>query len=167
MSDLCRFAVGDILSAHEDFPDDFPTDVVIFAAIGDVLGTHQETAGILRRLLRPGGYFVIADDFVQDAGSSGFPGYEDYGSRAEMTRRFISHGDRLVHIAEESYTDILKREGELDEKVRRRALDIADRNRTRPAIYRALVEFTDKWDAEGAFLQENMVSAVWVVERSA
>ena len=79
-----------------------PADVVVFAALGDVLGDPAETIGFVRQYVRPGGHVVIADVFLRDGGSRLFPGFEHYRSRAETVQalavwalqRVLLHGAR-------------------------------------------------------------------------
>ena len=57
---LCQFAVGDIkqaLLSERDY------DLVIFGAVGDVLGERPETLRALMSTVRPGGYILFDDGY--------------------------------------------------------------------------------------------------------
>jgi 2-polyprenyl-3-methyl-5-hydroxy-6-metoxy-1,4-benzoquinol methylase len=57
---LCEFAVGDI---GESVAAERGYDLVIFGAVGDVLGSHAETLDALQSTVRPGGYILFDDGY--------------------------------------------------------------------------------------------------------
>lgn len=61
VSSLCQFAVGDInkaTSVEENY------DCVILGAVGDVLGTPQETMMKLKRVIKSNGYIIIDEAYL-------------------------------------------------------------------------------------------------------
>lgn len=69
VSHLCEFRHGDARTLVERVP---PSDVAVFAALGDVLGSPAETMRVVRRYVRTGGYVIVADVFLRDGGSRAF-----------------------------------------------------------------------------------------------
>jgi SAM-dependent methyltransferase len=96
VSDRCRFLQGDIRKMAGRVP---PADVAIFAALGDVLGRLDDTIGIIRQYVKPGGCLMIADPFLADSGSPDFPGFEQYAGYQETAARLTSCGDVIVRSA--------------------------------------------------------------------
>ena len=156
VSELCHFIRGDILKLAGEVE---PSDVAIFAALGDVLGPLDQTVSIIREYAKPGGYMVISDGFIKDGGSADFPGFEQYAERPEMIARLTACGDTLVReIIDADVVD--KGEGE---KIAIRANALAAR---RPEIAAQVLTYAAMQAAEYEYIDENFVSAIWVLKRS-
>jgi SAM-dependent methyltransferase len=163
VSNLCKFQHADILKVVDAFD---PVDVAVFAAMGDVLGPLEETMGVIRRFVRPGGYIVINDDYVKDGGKAAFPRFESYASHDQTLRQLQSHGDLLVREALEALDgpDSGTSEGTSEGAViRRRAEELAEQH---PDLKAALLAFADEQIREYAFMEANLVPAVWLLRRS-
>ncbi len=106
VSCLCTFAVGDILALSRSVSDAVAGpgavpgcdryDVVVMAALGDVLGSWSATIAALRRFVVPGGFIAINDVVLREGGSSDFEGFADYLTRDAMIEQLESCGDRVV-----------------------------------------------------------------------
>jgi hypothetical protein len=136
-----------------------PCDVVIFAALGDVLGPLEQTVSIIRQYAKPGGYVVISDGFIKDGGSSDFPGFEQYAERPAMISRLTACGDTLVREVIDADTF---GKGE-DEMIAARAKAMAAR---RPELAGEVLAYAELQAAEYEYLDKNFVSAIWVLQRS-
>ena len=156
VSELCHFIHGDILklAGHID-----PCDVVILAALGDVLGPADQTVSVIRQYAKPGGYIAICDGFIKDGGSSDFPGFEQYAERDDMVARLTACGDALVSESLEA-ANFDRAEAEM---IAARARAIAAR---RPEIAADVLSFAAAQSAEYDFLDENFIVAIWVLRRS-
>jgi len=156
VSELCHFIHGDILKlvGHID-----PRDVVIFAALGDVLGPLEQTVSVVRQYAKPGGYIAICDGFIKDGGSSDFPGFEQYAERDDMVAQLTACGDTLVSESTEAASFDT---GEA-EMIAARARTIAAQ---RPEIAADVLNFAETQAAEYDFLHENFIAAIWVLKRS-
>ncbi len=64
VKDLCEFAVGDIRSEITEEKD---YDLVIFGAVGDVLGTPEATIEVLKKTITPEGYILIDDAYGKES----------------------------------------------------------------------------------------------------
>jgi len=154
VSELCHFIHGDILKLPGKIA---PCDIAIFAALGDVLGPLDEAVSVIRQYVKPGGYMVISDGFIKDGGSSDFPGFEQYAQRTEMIARLTAGGDILVR--EIIDADIFDK-GE-DQMIAARAKAIAAR---RPEIAVEILGYAERQAAEYGYIDENFVSAIWVLK---
>ena len=156
VSELCHFIHGDILKLAGKIE---PCDIAIYAALGDVLGPLDQTVSVIRQYVKPGGYIVISDGFIKDGGSSDFPGFEQYTDHDAMIARLTACGDTLVReIVEANVCD--RKEGEL---ITARAKAIATR---RPEIAADVLNYAETQVAEYEYIDENFVSAIWVLKRS-
>ena len=156
VSELCDFIHGNILKLPGKIE---PCDVAIFAALGDVLGPLDQTVSVIRQYVKPGGYMVISDGFIKDGGSSDFPGFEQYAEHADMIARLTACSDTLVReIIDAEFFD----KGE-DEMIAARAKAIAAR---RPEIAVEILTYAEMQAAEYEYIDENFVSAIWVLKRS-
>lgn len=160
VSDLCRFELGDLredLTRYRDF------DVVVYAALGGILGTVDQFVGLLRWSVRPGGYLVIDDGFL--AGGEGIrePGCESYVSHEETLALLTAHGDELVReviVPVEDLRDTNRRQTAL---IRTRAEGLARRY---PSAADSLAQYVARQERECALLETDVVSAVWLLQRS-
>jgi cyclopropane fatty-acyl-phospholipid synthase-like methyltransferase len=137
-----------------------PADVAIFAALGDVLGPLDATIGVIRHLVKPGGYMIIADDFLARQAPTSLPSYDEYVSHEETLRRLESHGDTIAREIIEQDTEE-EDEGAL---IRRRALTLAEKH---PELADAFRQFADDQERAYAYIAEHLVAAIWVVRRAA
>jgi SAM-dependent methyltransferase len=71
---FCRFAIEDINETIK-VPQNF--DCVIFGAVGNVLGTPQETMMKLKNVIKPKGYIVIDDAYLKSEGVTDIK-YQNY-----------------------------------------------------------------------------------------
>jgi SAM-dependent methyltransferase len=154
----CTFRCADILKLIGEIE---PADVAIFAALGDVLGPLDETIGVIRQLVKPGGHMIISDDFLEDETTTSLPSYEEYVSRAETLRRLQAHGDVIAREIIEPDTEEEEDEGAL---IRRRALALAQKH---PELAEALRRFADDQDRAYEYIADHLVAAIWVVRRAA
>lgn len=159
VSDRCTFQCADILKVVDAIE---PADVAIFAALGDVLGPLDETIAVIRRFVRPGGYIVINDDYVKEGGLSAFTGFENCSSHEVTVRRLQSHGDVLKREALEPQSNLSLGISE-STLIRRRAEALAEQHTDLKAALRA---FADDQAREYEYIANNLVPAVWVLEKS-
>jgi precorrin-6B methylase 2 len=158
IADRCTFEHASIPRVADSIA---PYDIAIFAALGDVLGPLDETIGIIRRFVRPGGYLVVNDDFLRDGGSTAFPRFEKYRSHEETVRGLQCHGDVLVR-------EVLAQQGNVvagvpeETHIRRRAEQLAQQH---PRLKVMLLAYADEQAREYAYLERNMVAAVWLLEK--
>lgn len=160
VSPLCEFRHGDVCTMAGELA---LADVVVFAALGDVLGTPAETMRVIRRYVRPGGYVLLADVFLREGGSVAFPGFERYQSRAETVRGLTAWGDALV--AEVVGSDTGEDDGDGDAAaIHRRAVALAERH---PEHREQLLAFASYQKEASAHIAQHLVDAVWVLRRTA
>lgn len=86
VDDLCVFAVGDI---NEAVKVESGYDIVVLGAVGDVLGTPEETICKLKKTIKPGGYILIDDAY--GSGSD-----NDYCTREGWSVIFEKMNVRLI-----------------------------------------------------------------------
>lgn len=156
VSERCRFIHGDILKLAGKFK---LFDIAIYAALGDVLGALDQTVSLIRRYVKAGGYIVISDGFIKEGGSSAFPGFEQYADHETMIARLTACDDTLVReIIGASIGDA--KEGNL---ITARAKAIAARQ---PEIAADVLAYAEAQVAEYEYIEENFVSAIWVLKRT-
>lgn len=160
---LCEFRHGDVRTMVHGL---LPSDVAVFAALGDVLGDPAQTMRVVRHYVRPGGYVLVADVFLRDGGSIAFPGFEGYRSNAETVGGLTAWGDEIVREVQETASDKEGGDGEDCEvaAIRRRAEALAERY---PQQREALLAFAAYQAKASAHIAENLVDAIWVLRRAA
>jgi 2-polyprenyl-3-methyl-5-hydroxy-6-metoxy-1,4-benzoquinol methylase len=63
VEELCEFKVGDITESVKTEKD---YDIVIYGAVGNVLGNWEETITLLKNTVKKGGYIIIDDAYGND-----------------------------------------------------------------------------------------------------
>lgn len=161
VSNLCEFRQGNIARLAGDLE---PADVVVFAALGDVLGPLDESMRVLRQFTKTGGFLVVSDPYVRDGGSALFPGFENYGSRDDTIARLTRWGDVVVREVAESVGDDEEDDGGDESRlILRRAQQLALRH---PELKSVLLEFAEDQQRQNDYTNENLVDAIWVVQRA-
>jgi SAM-dependent methyltransferase len=97
VGDLCEFRLANAAALAGQLP---PADAVVFAALGDVLGSPSETMRIIRQYTRPGGFVIVADVFLREGGSTAFEGFENSLSHRETVSGLTAWGDTLIRQAD-------------------------------------------------------------------
>ena len=159
VDDLCSFNFGDITKYAEGKE---PYDIAIFAAIGDSLGTLEETVSFIRRYVKPGGFLVISDVYLKEGSLATHPDFSYIVSKDEMTKKLAIHGDTVKSI----YDDFSDDEMEADEEqnaIVLRANKLAEKH---PELKEELLSFAKSQSEENVFIEENTSDAIWVIQKA-
>lgn len=157
---LCEFRLGDIRTAVGR-PSGH--DVVIYASVGDVLGSPAECVRKLRRTVRPGRFIVIDDGYLKRVQRLEEPGYESCLAHEPMLDALTSCGDRLVRevvLPDERVRAVNQR---YLRAIRRRADDLAARL---PDIAEDVSAYVRRQEIECDLIDEHLASAVWLLQRA-
>ncbi len=160
LADRCTFQCGDINKLAGRLE---PADVVVYAALGDVLGPLDDTVGVLRRFLKPGGHILINDDFLQPGGKPSFEGFEGCLPHADTIALLEAHGDTVVAEEVESLEETVAENVEINAQIRARANTLAERH---PEYAAAFARFVREQEKECAYMETNLVSAMWLIEKA-
>lgn len=156
---LCRFACSDM---HDTIRKARGFDVVVYAAVGGLLGTFDECVGKLRRCARPGGYMIIDDGFLSSEEKIKRPGYEHYVSHDETLRQLTAHGDALLReiiVPTEEMQKYNKRSTEL---IRQAAKGLSNRH---PELAEAFTEYVEGQEQECEILETRITGTIWLLKR--
>ncbi len=160
LADRCTFKQGDILKLVGQLD---VADVVVFAALGDVLGPLDTTMGILRQFVRPGGYLLIFDDYIRADGTNDFPGYEGYAGYEATRQRLQAHGDVIVQEHADPLEDLMVHNAAEHTAIQRRAESLAEKH---PEAKALLLAYAEEQHRICAYMEANVVPVLWVLERS-
>ena len=159
VADRCRFRHGDILALAGETE---PADAAVYAALGDVLGSLEDTVGVIRRYVRPGGFLLIDEGYLKDGATAAVPGYEG-GSREDTRRRLLAHGDTLVGETVETRDQSPVYAQELAQ-IEARATALAAH---RPELAADLTAYVAHQREAYRYLAANVVPSVWTLQRRA
>ncbi len=159
LGDRCRFEQGDL---RDWLSPERPFDLLIYSAIGGLLGSPAETLGRLREAVRPGGYLYIDDGYLR-AEKPTPPGYEYCLTRDAMIRALTSHGDSLVGEAVQSDEEMAGINAENNRLIRLRAEPLMRRFPEKRILIQAYV---DRQAEECRHLETAFVGACWLLRRS-
>ena len=156
----CHFAVADlrdILIRSRGF------DVVIYAAVGHVLGDFRRCVEQLRQAVRAGGYMVIDEGFLAEGTKLEQQGDEYCAAHEEALEQLTTHGDSLIR-------EVLIPSGEIKaynrrntELIRRRARTLARRH---PEAADSLRWYVAQQEQESEILETAVTCAIWLLRRT-
>ena len=118
VENLCKFVVGDIIElvkAEKGY------DIVIFGAVGDVLGTPEETIGKLKNTIKTEGYILIDDAFGKEGANINYCTREEWlllfdKTKVKLIDEKIIEDDELINLNREQQRLIVNRANELTKK---------------------------------------------------
>ena len=151
---LCEFKFADI---REFVKQAQGYDVVIYASVGNVLGSHLERVGKLRKCIRSGGYMLIDDGYLK-----GKEGYSGYLSHDETLAQLLYYGDKLlreVEYSDEETRDINERYLKV---INRRAKEIMGR---RTDLVALLENYIHSQEQECERMDKYFRWTTWLLQR--
>lgn len=155
----CSFELEDLREYVKEASD---FDVVVFASLGGLLGDYHKLVGALRRTVRPGGYILIDDGFLQGKKSVKRAGYGHYTPHAQTLKQLFAHGDTLV---KETLTI------EESKNINQEYLAIIKQNakvllENRPELEDRVAEYIRGQETECEILDAHITGAIWLLRRS-
>ena len=159
LSSLCQFEVADFREAIGSESD---YNIVLYTAVGDVLGPLDQSIGLLRKTVNPGGLIIIDDACLKDNGKIDFPGYRYCGSYQETIDRLISHGDCIVKEKIFSRNEIRFINQQNTDWISKRAKNLV---RQFPAKVAMFHDFVEQEKRECAILEDNLFCATWMIQK--
>ncbi len=160
VSELCQFEFGDV---REFIKDAENFDIVVYASMGNVLGSFDECAGKLRWAIRPGGYIVIDDGFLKNPAIIKRGGYEHYVPHDETLRQLTSQGDTLLQevlLADEETRSINEH---YIKAMKRRAQTLIQR---RPHLHETIPRYIREQEIECELIENHITGAIWLLKRA-
>jgi ubiquinone/menaquinone biosynthesis C-methylase UbiE len=123
VGELCDFFVGDIT---ELVKTEKGYDIVIFGAVGDVLGNAEETINLLKKTVKKGGYIIIDDAYGNDENNLQYPTKEQWlaifdKTGVKLIEDKVIGKDEIASLNDEQQKLITKRANELKEKLPEKA----------------------------------------------
>ncbi len=159
VDDRCEFRLADV---HDLLTGDEGFDVVVWAALGGLLGTFDRCVGQLRKVVRPNGYIVIDDGFLVSGPPIAKPGYEHYASRRKTRQQLTKHGDELLRETLIPRNDVEACNRKNNRLIEIRATELAKRF---PEHADRLAGYVDSQKAECETLERSIAAAVWLLQR--
>ena len=160
VEDLCNYEVGDIYNVLKESRS---YDIVIFAAVGDVLGGFEQCVGKLRSMCRRGGYMVIDDGFLAHSNRLDRDGYQYYRSHEETIRQLLSHGDTLVREKIIPLTKLKEYNSSNTELIRKRVKELAQEYPSLSALFEKYVQWEE---TECHILETQTIPAIWLLQKN-
>lgn len=118
IEELCEFKAGDItesVKTEKDF------DIVIYGAVGDVLGNWDEAITLLKNTVKKGGYIIIDDAYGKDKSNAKYLTREQWlllfsEKGVRLIDEKVVESDELSRLNKEQQVSIIKRANELKNK---------------------------------------------------
>jgi len=159
VQDLCQFEFGDMkefVKTHVDF------DVVLQAAVGNVLGDVNDIINKLRQTVCPGGYILYDEGFLKDSGQVDKEGYEHLLSHRETIKQLTAFGDSIISeiILDDQQT--IEINNEYMRLIKPKADELIIKN---PELKEILTWYIDNQLDECEILNTQVASAMWLIQK--
>lgn len=155
---LCTFKQQDIfqfLTTGHQF------DLVIFASLGGLLGTFQETVGKLRQQVREGGYIVIDDGYFKKGIRLNRKGYAHYRNHDQTIEELTSYGDVLIdEISTAEATERINKD--YLKIIRKRGKELS---KLKPDLKSTLEAYIALQEEECQIIEEKIEGVLWVLKK--
>lgn len=154
----CRFRTADV---REIARAGASYDLTVFASMGGVFPDLLSTVGALRSTVRPGGFVVLEDGFLEP--SSGRPpeGYGYYCNHEETLACLKGFGDDLVGEVLVPREHVRKVNEDNFRAIARRASDLAGRH---PELASRFRRYVAEQARQGGFA-ESVETAIWLLRK--
>jgi cyclopropane fatty-acyl-phospholipid synthase-like methyltransferase len=166
VAESCTFYVGDMrrelrAQAQENRTGEGRYDAIMMIAVGPVFGDAGATIGALRVVVRPGGWIVIGDAYLQD-GVAPSPAWTAYTSLGATEAGLTRFGDTIVRRRFRSPAAAAFNARAL-KTISARAAELAERH---PAMKPLLDAYVARQFEEVAEMEGPVVPALWVIQRA-
>ena len=156
---LCEFRFADMREYVKD-PSEF--DVVVYASIGNVLGSFRDCVSSLRRTIRPGGYMIIDDGYLKSGSKLDRRGYEHYISHGQTLRQLTSHGDIILQqINTETETKAIN-----DEYLKSITGRVGWLKKQHPELEESLDWYIENQSVECEIIDNKICGTIWLVQKA-
>ncbi|UCE04893.1 MAG: methyltransferase domain-containing protein [bacterium] len=158
-ANLCTFEFADmrqVLKSTRNF------DIVIYSAVGGMLGSFDQCVYNLRQTIRSGGYMIIDDGFRLTSVEIDFPGYEHYVPHEATIRQLTCYGDTIISEKIFSIEDIKQINQRNTELITKRAKALAKQY---PELANAFFNHLEKEKQECEILERDVAWAMWLLQK--
>lgn len=151
---LCRFVIGDIRTRTWE-PEKF--DVIVFGALGRILGDMKETLTFLAGSLSERGYVLLDDGFLEDDSPTVYD---------RCLRRSAFYGQIVAAGFEVSGEDLLSKEAiettdrSFYQMIARRAAELIEIYPEQADLFRGYLE---SQEVENSILENDLVCGTWLL----
>lgn len=155
----CRFVATDL---RKPLAKPARYDAVLMIALGPVLGDCAKTMGMLRAVVRDGGWIIIDDAYLED-GVPPSADYEGYLNQEAMEAGLTQFGDVIVARRIRSPAGKLFNALAL-ETIPKRAAALSERH---PELKEAIGQYVARQIQEVALMDGPVVPALWAIQKTA
>lgn len=154
---LCDFAPGDV---NEAVLWERGYDLAVWGGSGDLLGGYAKTLAGIAATVRPGGYILLDDGYVEESSQLRF--HHEYLTRSGWQELFGQLGLRAIDclVADEEADPGLYAE-DLG-NIRRRAEELAVQHPEKRKLFEGYVQ---SQQSEYEDLQDGVVGALWLLQK--
>jgi ubiquinone/menaquinone biosynthesis C-methylase UbiE len=149
---LCKFEVGDI---NQSVKSEKNYDVVIFGAVGDVLGNPLTTLKKLKNTLKPDGFMVIDDGYIPE--SSGI----NYLTKKQWLKVFDKAGVQLISEKPVEKSELQSINKFNQACIKKRANELANKF---PQKTRIFSDYIQSQQAECDELENEIIGVTWLLQ---
>jgi 2-polyprenyl-3-methyl-5-hydroxy-6-metoxy-1,4-benzoquinol methylase len=159
ISHLCQYKMADMRDVLETASE---YDIVLFTAVGGVLGNFEQCIRKLRRSVRRGGYMIIDDGFRRDSKYIPFPGYEHYVAYPDTIAQLTTCGDKIMNEKIFSKDAVKAQNKKNTDAIANRVEKLAAEH---PEMSEMFYDYLDQEIRECEILENDIAWAVWMLQK--
>jgi len=158
VSHLCDFIHHDVLKYAAQ---QHAFDLVILASLGGIFGTLRDTVSRMRSQVKTGGYIIIDDGYLKDAGSSNRKGYRHYRNHETTIKELTFYKDLLVKEVSTTELSVAINEEYLT-VIGKRGEELAKQH---PELEKNITAFIQLQAEECEIINNRMEGALWLLQK--
>ncbi|MBN2012497.1 methyltransferase domain-containing protein [candidate division KSB1 bacterium] len=155
----CCYELGNIYDVVKVATD---YDLVMYLAVGNVLGSLSEIVAQIRQTVRDGGYMLIDDGFRTSESTIQFPHHEYYVPYEETIQQLTSCGDKIVREQVYSLPYTRAMNDRYNTWLHKRAAILRQQHRE---FNHVLDQLLERERQECKILETQMAMAMWLLQK--
>jgi 2-polyprenyl-3-methyl-5-hydroxy-6-metoxy-1,4-benzoquinol methylase len=159
LNQYCKFEFAD-LRTYIDY--DLKFNLVLYTAMGDLLGNLSKTVSKLRKLVSSDGYLLIDDGFLADPSTSGNRSLKNYFSHEKALTQLTAFGDKIITEVIIPKEEIHQYNMQTTELIRKRAQILASYY---PHLSDSFYTYVLNQIEECKIIENKLISAIWLLQK--
>ena len=157
VDNLCQFTVGDIrteINAMRNF------DIIIFGAIGPVLGDYYNTLTIAKQAINANGLIIIDDGYVEDNSSYTNP---SVASKSEILKHITDAGMSLIDEIIIEPNDVNSESEKIFINLKKRCNELIEKHPDKKQLF---LDYIKNQEIENEILGNKVICSTMVVKNN-
>lgn len=156
VSSLCMFKTDDIRLAVKKLTG---FDIIFLGSIGPVFGDYYQTLTTLSDCLKPNGFFIISDAYIDDASNFSPPLLQ---KRSSIMEQITEAGMKLIDEITGDLDEIKSMSDDMFPRIKRRCQELIERY---PENKKLFEDYIKEQEKENEILENKIICSTMVISR--